>query len=1102
MKKRTLALVGLSTVLALLTWASPVDVSQARNAAAAFVQQKQATLRTSGASTSTTLQTAANTGYYYVFNVGDNNGFVIVSGDDRTNPILGYSDEGHFDAAKVPANMQGMLDSYNAQLKALATMNDVEAATRLAAPRRTTTVNTRNSIAPIITTKWDQATPYWNQCPQFMNSDNEEDGYELAYTGCVATAMAQIMKYYNWPAQCTQTIPSYQVTYYDTNVGEYGQFYTDPLEPMAFDWAHMKDSYTGAEDEVYTDAVSWLMLYVGCAAHMQYGMSASGTSDPYIPKAFQNYFDYDAELVYRSDYDQPTWEEMIYQELVAGRPMVYNGRAGSGGGHSFVCDGYEYGDYYHINWGWGGMGNGYFVLSVMNPQESGIGGSSSSEGYNIDQTAIIGIKPGYSGPSSEVEHILTVFNMYYTGSRTMYNEGRGFSLYKTSRYIKVTAEDHIDDGTKYKRGIALYDSNDNFIELIMSTNYYTSSLSITDRWPSDNDTQYHYFGKNVSNGTYKIVPVCQMEGNSDWTPMLESDRYYIALTVSGDVATVVDHPIVNLQSTAFEFTGGEKVGTAEQCHVTVKNNSADRFSGKLYLFVSNEQIDEYGEYTTVVETEIPANGEKVVTFNFTPQNAGTKTAYLSTYDNTWSSSIPGTGSVTITSDGSSDFDLANLSVVIKAENAVGNTIYDSFAHFSATITNSGTTDYNKYVLAPLFIVQDGKGSMVTYKQTSVSIPAGQSQTLYFDFDNLAYGSTYALNIYARNNVPMDEEGSHVENIVKPGESVYYNIEPGIVVWSSDCTRSGYQPVEGFQVPADAVAVSLEGVTLSNIVAGSNPNTIYILDENATVPANLNGKNVVKGQNATSIVLEDGYPYLVPQSVNAAQVTYNRTFTQARQADQRAAWSTMVLPFAPTSVSIDGRTPTNGTDYWTYNFPREEDGSVVFDAVTTLQSNVPYLVAVAEGKNMTGKVMSWSAQNVTLKAEPIAITSGESYMLSGTYIPISEGDIYTMDAQGSRFVLHDTPQTVAPFRAYFKAMQTVDATEILCPGTTEVTPTYKRGDVNGDGEVDVADINILVNIVLGKDSADNYDGRAYVTEGDTTVDVSDVNDVVNIILGKE
>ena len=1098
--KKSMTLACLATFVSMAVFAAPVDLSQASNAAAAFLLQKQVVLRSSGAtSTVPTLQTAVSQGYYYVFNVGQDNGFVIVSGDDRTTPVLGYATEGSFDATRIPVNMQEMLDNYSSQLKALAAMSDAEAASMLAAPRRTATVDTRNSIAPMISTKWDQATPYWNHCPQFMNSDDEEDGYELAYTGCVATAMAQVMKYYNWPAQCTQTIPSYSVTY-STGTYSYATFDTDALEPMAFDWAHMKDNYNGSEDEVYTDAVSWLMLYAGCAAHMQYGLSASGTSDPYVPKAFNNYFDYDAQLVYRSDYDQPTWEEMIYQELAAGRPMIYNGHAGSGGGHSFVCDGYEYGDYFHINWGWGGMGNGYFVLSVLNPHAAGVGASSSSEGYNIDQTAIIGIQPGYTGTSGEIDHVTTVFNMY-SSSNKVYERYNGVFRLTKNKQIRVTWEDHIDDGTKYKTGIALYDANGNMVELIASNTYYTAS-GYTDQWPYSNSSTVYTFGQGITSGTYKILPVSQAQGSNDWKPMLESDRYYIAVTFNGNTATFVDHPLNDLTSTHFEFTGGEKVGTAEQCHVTVKNNSVDRFSGKLYFFLTNEQLDEFAEYTTVVEAEVPAGGEKVVTFNFTPQNAGTKTAQLSTYESSFAGGkIPGTGSVTIAAGGSTDFDVTDLSVVIQAENAVGNTIYDSHAHFSATITNSGTTEYNKYILAPLFIVQSDGASMVSYQQNNVSIPAGESRTYYFDFDNLAFGSTYAMNIYARNNLPMDEEGSHVDNIVRPGESVYYDIRPGIIVWTTDGQRLGIQPVEGYEVPASAVAVSIDGLTLSNITPNANPNTIYLLGESQTVPASLIGKNVVMGQLAQTIVLEDGYPYFVPQSVHATQITYNRTFTQARQADERTAWSTMVLPFAPTAVRIDGRTPTLNTDYWTYNFPREEDGEVVFDVVSSLEAHVPYLVAVADGRQMTSKVMSWSASDVMLKSDPIAMTSGENYLMTGTYLPMNEAGIYAMDAQGSRFVLKEATQAVAPFRAYFTSLQAVEATEILCPGTTEVTPTYARGDVNADGKVDVTDVNILVNIILSKDDGTAYDGRQFVT-GNDTVDVSDVNAVINIMLGKE
>lgn len=1090
MSKRLLMMSCAVLLVGMMAFSSPVTVEQARNEAIAFVQSAGGEHGKKLQANVQQMQLAASSDYYYVFNIGVNNGFLIVSGDDRTVPILGYSSDGSFVVDKMPIGMKELLDDYKSQIQSLAALSDAQAQQRLAAPRRAVSVvPTRNSVAPLVTTNWDQATPYWNHCPQFMNSDNEDDGYELAYTGCVATAMSQVMKFHNWPVRPTKTIPSYSVTYYLGNYN-YGTFNTDELAPIDFDWAHMKDNYTGAEDEVYTEAVSWLMLYVGCAAHMQYGTSASGTSDPYIPKAFREYFDYDARLVYRSDYDQTTWDEMIYQELAAGRPLIYNGRAGSGGGHSFVCDGYEYDGYFHINWGWGGLGNGYFILSVLNPSEAGIGASSSSEGYNIDQTAIVGIKPGYTGASDDVQHLLTVYNMYYSGNRTLERGDKGFSFYKR-RLVKVTAEDHIDDGTKYKRGIALYDSNDNFIELIASSSYYSSSLSITDSWPDAYGSTYYYFGKNISNGIYKIKPVCQVEGSSSWEPMLESDRYFIEVSVSGDYATLTDHPVTNLTAVGFEFEGEHKAGISERCHVAVRNNSTDRFNGRLYFYLTNEQIDEYGEYLTVVEAEIPAGETRGVTFNFTPQNAGAKTAQLSLYDSsTGGSKIPGTGSVDIS--GSSALTPMNLSVVIAADNAVGTTLYDSYANFKVDITNNGTGDYDKYVLAPLFIITATGGQMVTYKQADLSIKAGETKTLYFNFDNLAYGERYALNIYGRN------ENDSLKNLVKSGESIIYNVEHGVVVWTEDGQRIGSAASSDVSVPANALAVRLEGCDVTTVHPNANPNTIYLLGGSQATPAGLEGKNVVYGQTADAINLHDGYSYLIPQSVNAASVAYHRTFAHGRKADERAAWSTMVLPFAPSAVLAGGQTAVLGSDLWVYGFANEEDGKVVFEPAEGVKANVPYLVAVADGREMTGKDIVWEAANVVLKASPIAYTSGEDYLMAATYLNQSVEKIYAMDSQGTRFVMREAAQQIAPFRAYFKALrQQEDEGVILCPGTTDVSPVLK-GDVNNDGVVDVTDVNIIINIILGKDEASNYDDRAFVTD-DEVIDIADINAVINIIM---
>lgn len=1033
----------------------------------------------------------------------DNKGYVIVSGDDRTTSILGFTDSGSFDPNKMPINMKEWLEGYAEQISSLDALGITSGP--MGAPRPT-----RNSISPMITSHWDQGAPYWNHCPEFMDINEYGDTIgEYAYTGCVAVSMAQIMNYYKYPLYCTKTIPSYEMTYYYNE--EYYVTDTDPLEPIFFDWDNMKDNYTGAETQAEKDAVAWLMLYAGCAAHMNYGTNASSTSDPYIPTAFNDYFNYDAKLVYRSDYDQTDWEEMIYQELFAGHPLIYNGRSGTGGGHSFVCDGYAYGDYFHINWGWGGLGDGYFVLSVLNPYAGGgVASVTSAEGYNIDQTAIIGIVPGYSGQPQEIDHRLTVWNMYYTGSRTFERSDDGSFNLNKRRYIKVTAEDHIDDGTKYLRGIALYDSNNNFIEIIAQTYYGTSYISVTDSWPDSQSSTTYPFGKNLPNGTYKIVPVSSIPGSDVWDPMIESDRYYVEATINGNWITMTDHPIVDLQSMKFEFTGGEKVGLAEQCHVTVKNNSADRYSGKLYLYVSGEQMDEYSEYTSVVEAEIPAGGTKVVTFNFTPQNAGSKSAYLSTYDNTWSGSIPGTGSVNIA--GSTVYPM-NLSVEINALNADEDMIiYDSHIKFKVDVTNNNTEgEYNRYLLAPLFIVDENNhGTMVTYLSSNVVIPAGETQTFYYEFDNLAYGSRYALNIYGRN------ENEVTTNLVHPGESKYYTVQPGMVVWTGTGERVGYKAYNGIRVPENAAAVSLEGVDLTSLIPNDNPNALYYIgNADKYIPAGLEARNVIQNNVAQGdITLKHGYDFYAPYRFRADNISYECTFDYGRHAGQEGGWSTLVLPFAATSVTADGaaidwmHSKNDAKGLWICNFDKEEDSTdearLLAEYVgNTLEANVPYFVAPYDGANgtdMRDKAFVFSAKNVTVKPNPTAITSGTYHMVIGDFANRIVEDAYFMNAAGSHFV-KAANGTVKAFEAYADNIQASSATQfqIILDENPEDGPTYLRGDVNNDGDVTMDDVSKLIDFLLGIYSTSDINAQAANCDMDSEITVGDVTLLIDFLL---
>ena len=1045
---------GIIFLSTLTAWAGPVDSKKAQEEAAAFVSQQRTAAPRQMQLADSRRNATAGTPAYYVFNIDNGKGFVIVSGDDRTNPILGYSDEGAFDAKRMPANMKAWLDGYAEQLQVLATMDDKQAEKALSASRRAA-VATRNSIAPLTTTKWDQATPYWNECPQFMNSDDPADGYELPYTGCVATSMSQIMYFYKQPAETLAEIPSYQFTVAGSQMGEYSTVQMDAQPVTKFDWDNMRETYTGAEDEVYTSAVAHLMLYAGCSVKMQYGLSSSGAYTDDIPKGFK-YFGYGSKLAFRNDYTQEAWDNLVYSELAEGRPMMYNGTAGSGGGHSFVCDGFEYGNYFHINWGWGGMGNGYFQLSILNPSASGIGGSSSAEGYNMKQNIVYNIIPntatpdgGSTQPGDDENPVLTVTAISGPSSWDREKKSDPFKIYK-SKIVKVSYSDHSGTNKKFKEALALCDQDGHYTLLANSaTSYYstvtTSALGQTTKFGDNiasNDQNVIKFGAGLT-GTYRLVPMYQVEGSNTWEPMKESDRYYLEVNMDNYGATATAHPIVNLNATNFDFTGDLKVGSKVQVNVTIQNNSTDRFFGDIYLDFGGQKIDEYSQYTTVIQAEVVAGQSNVVTFNVSPQNAGTQTVKAMIippggYD---FNSI-GSGSVTIAASEAAEE--LNLTVEIEAVNSsevvednTHGTLYDSHVQFKATITNHADGEYNKYVIAPLFICQwdadDGKfnGSMVTYKQQSLSLAKNESKTLYFDFDNLAAGSIYSMNLYARNNVPDSEEGTHLENIVQSGESKFYAIKPGIITWNGDGTRTGLKPVDGFAIPDDVAAISLEGLGLSSITPNGNPNTLYFLGDGEATPDGLSGKNVVKGSTADNIVLVDGYDFYTPQTITADAISYERTFAQGHHNGVSTGWSTITLPFAPTTVTnaTDNKTidwfrssTDTGKQFWLCDFYAEDGDDVTFRNAPTMEANVPYIVAVPDNYwgsawDLRGKRIVWSAENAVIKPDAIAYTSGQEMLFGGTTAQTSVSDAYLLNSEGSMFQ-STTEGTVAAFHAYF------------------------------------------------------------------------------------
>ena len=382
---KRLFLLFLTVILSTVMMAEKVTSEQALEQARNFIQKREASgsRPRRGASAAQQLSQARQVSGLYVFNIASNGGYVIVSNDDVALPILGYSDSGSIDPDNMPENMKAWLQGYADEI-AWAKEHNIPKASATGASRRAGSHPT-TAVGPLLTTTWYQNYPY-------NAAVADVTGHDLA-TGCVATAMAQVMCYTekkagNNTTTTTKNIPAYKTSTYRLNM---------PAIPAGstLNWGDMIDNYSsGSPTDAQKTAVANLMLYCGCSVEMDYDLSSSAQAS-WVAVALKDYFGYESTAQYlsRSYYSYADWTDLIYHELAEGRPVVYGGQSVDNG-HCFVCDGYMYdeGDLFHINWGWGGVSDGYFVLSVLNPSEQGIGGSVTNSAYNSGQEAVVGIQ--------------------------------------------------------------------------------------------------------------------------------------------------------------------------------------------------------------------------------------------------------------------------------------------------------------------------------------------------------------------------------------------------------------------------------------------------------------------------------------------------------------------------------------------------------------------------------------------------------------------------------------------------------------------------------------------------------------------------------------
>lgn len=569
MKKRMMLIVMVLAV-AVSAWAGRVGEQEARKKATAFMVGQAGTRgETALTRVFLPLQTKSATwsvtdAPIYIYN-NDGGGYVIVSGDDRTADILGFSEKGHIDANHLAVNMKSWLQGY---------VRQIESISASATPRRvaTTRSEAKAPLATKLKTEWGQEFPYNLHTPEITFAWKDKDTTMHTATGCVATAMSMILHYHQYPDKLLKGVPSYEGTC-DVPVEEDGKKdiikdvkwkTEDILEGSPIDWAHITDKYDKNSSDVENDAVARLMQYCGATVNMQYGIESSANTGG-ILDGMKYFFGYpDVYALHDFEYDAQGWVDAVYNEMSQAGPVIFSGLTPSTSGHEFVLDGYQSKDgkdYFYVNWGWDGEDNGYMLLSVLEPgwllDESG-----NPEGFTLEQDLVCGLGPQGKGYTKAPR-------TFYVDDLEMGIEGKEYTRNNKSDNFQIPdyyyqfANNHLDVLT-LKTAVGVYDANNKLVfKAYTSEDEGYTLMYYYYGYISEDDRKNHDFpiGGGLDDGTYTLMLICSEPNTEDWVPMQNAEAFTIQMTISGNKCTFKEGGATAIRKVVSE-TSGENTDNA------------------------------------------------------------------------------------------------------------------------------------------------------------------------------------------------------------------------------------------------------------------------------------------------------------------------------------------------------------------------------------------------------------------------------------------------------------------------------------------------------------------------------------------------------------
>lgn len=430
---------------------------------------------------------------FYVFNLGTNSGFVMVSGHEGTmTDVLGYAESGHFDQKHMPDALRELLGEYTRQIEFLAETPLLLGMAKSLVPAKAD----KARIEPLLTSKWGQDTPFCNLCP------------EGTPTGCVSTALGQICYYYKYPNQ---------------GMGEHsyiwnGQTLSANFGETTYDWDKMLPEYGMME---YADdkalAVATLLSHLGISVEAKYAPGGTSGSMSNGLASLYEHFGYDDDMFFaqRENYTDDEWDELIYSELSKMRPVIYDGQGGVGG-HAFIVDGYD-NLRYHVNWGWEGYEDGYYFLSSLIPPSLQYAG-----GFAYYQNAYLSIIPSDANPANP--H-LESYGLWQTSNRVVEQGdyaaiGGGVmncGLMSQDVLISVVAKD-VEDGSI----VELENVFPSFISQLPMSYYFEPTIQFS----TSNLKQGH---------SYVILPVSMSADETSYTMLpIANDPASLTFRISSD----------------------------------------------------------------------------------------------------------------------------------------------------------------------------------------------------------------------------------------------------------------------------------------------------------------------------------------------------------------------------------------------------------------------------------------------------------------------------------------------------------------------------------------------------------------------------------------